>query len=146
MSDNRRYKKFDLKNISTQRFTMTALELKDYIPFEVKRVYFVTSPIGPERITGSHCHIKFEDELFVLITGKATLVVDDGHGLENMPLEGPKQAVYIPHMVWHQFKDLSDDAVLMAITSTNYNPDRYDYCEDYTKFTQLLSEKGLILK
>ncbi len=142
MSDARRYKLFTLKNIQAPNFLMTPLELKDYINFEVKRVYFIRDPQGPKN-TGAHCHIMEEDELFVMMAGSCTAVLDDGHGLEEIKLVSPKDAVYVPKLVWHHFKDLSDDCVLVAITSTNYNPNRADYCEDYEDFKKLLVEKGI---
>lgn len=141
MSD-RKYQLFTLKNIQAPNFLMTPLELKDYINFDVKRVYFITKPQGPKN-TGAHCHKAEEDELFVMMAGSCTIVVDDGHGLEEIKLEAPIHAIHIPHLVWHHFKDISDDAVLVAITSTNYNPNRSDYCENYEDFQQLLVEKGI---
>jgi dTDP-4-dehydrorhamnose 3,5-epimerase-like enzyme len=140
---DRRYKIYDLKNISTDNFLMTPLELKDYTDFEVKRIYFFSTDPAGERLTGSHCHIEEEDELFVMIQGSTTMVLDDGHGIEEVSLKGPKQAIRIPPMVWHHFKDMSDDAVILALTSTNYDPDRLDYCEDYEEFKKLLLEKNL---
>lgn len=137
---DKKYKLFDLTNIPTNNFLMTALELKDFIDFDVKRIYFISSPTG-DKLTGSHCHLKEEDELFVMIQGSCTMVVDDGNGLEEIELSGPKKAAYIPHMVWHHFKDLSEDAILLAITSTNYNPDRSDYCEDYEEFKKLVKNE-----
>lgn len=142
MSDDRRYKTFTMKNIQAPNFLMTPLELKDYITFEVKRVYFICKPQGP-KITGAHCHIAEEDELFVMMAGTCTAVVDDGHGLEEIPMVAPQTAMFVPKLVWHHFKDLSDDAVLVAITSTNYNPNRADYCENYEDFKKLLVEKGI---
>ena len=142
MTDDRRYKVFTLKNIQTPNFLMTPMELKDYISFDVKRVYFISKPQGP-KLTGAHCHIAEEDELFVMMAGSCTAVVDDGHGLEEIKLEAPLHALHVPQMVWHHFKDISDDAVLVAITSTNYNPNRADYCEDYESFKKLLVEKGI---
>jgi mannose-6-phosphate isomerase-like protein (cupin superfamily) len=142
MTDDRRYKVFTLKNIQAPNFLMTPLELKDFIDFEVKRVYFICKPQGP-KITGAHCHIAEEDELFVMMAGSCTAVIDDGHGLEEIKLMAPQHAIAVPKLVWHHFKDLSDDAVLVAITSTNYNPNRADYCEDYESFKKLLVEKGI---
>ena len=139
-----KYKVFTLKNIQAPNFLMTPLELKDYINFEVKRVYFICKPQGP-KITGAHCHIAEEDELFVMMAGTCTAVVDDGHGLEEIKLVGPTHALAVPRLVWHHFKDISDDAVLVAITSTNYTPNRADYCENYEDFKQLGIEKGLAL-
>jgi len=137
MTDDRRFKLFTLKNIQAPNFLMTPLELKDYIDFEVKRVYFIVKPQEPKN-TGAHCHIAQEDELFVMMAGSCTAVVDDGHGLEEVKLEGPLHALHVPNLVWHHFKDLSDDAVLVAITSTNYNSNRADYCENYEDFKKLL--------
>ena len=134
---DKRYKLFDLKNIPTPNFTMTPLELKDYIDFEVKRVYFISDSTG-EKKTGSHSHIQEEDELFIMVSGSCTVVVDDGCGIEEIKLEGPKKAIYVPNKVWHHFKDMSEDAIICAITSTNYNPERSDYCEDYQEFKKLV--------
>ena len=141
MQNDRRYKLYTLKNIPTPNFTMTPLELKDFIDFEVKRIYFITQPQG-EKLTGSHCHLKYEDELFIQLQGKSTIVLDDGHGLEEIELVGPKQAVYVPVRVWHHFKNLSDDSIIVALSSTNYDPSRSDYCENYQEFQQLLTQKN----
>ncbi|MFH2086002.1 MAG: FdtA/QdtA family cupin domain-containing protein [bacterium] len=133
---NHKYQVYTLKNIQTPNFLMTALELKDYLDFPVKRIYFITSP-GGEMKTGNHAHRKDEDEIFVMIQGSCTIQVDDGHGIEDIKLDGPKSAILVPHMVWHGFTDLSKDAIILAVTSTNYDPTRADYCESYEEFQTL---------
>jgi uncharacterized cupin superfamily protein len=130
---NLEFKKYELKKIATPEFTMSPVELKDYIDFEVKRVYFITKPTGD---TGSHCH-KVEKELFIMIQGSATAVIDQGSGLEEVLMEGPTSAIYVGNYVWHHFKDFSNDAVLLALSSTNYNPDRSDYIEDYEEYRRV---------
>lgn len=134
--NDRIYKVFTLKNIQAPNFLMTALELKDYIDFEVKRIYFISEP-GNEYKTGQHAHRAEEDEIFIQVQGSCTIVVDDGHGLEEVKLEGPKNAISVPHMVWHGFTDLSPDCIILAVTSTNYDTSRADYCEDYEEFKKL---------
>lgn len=141
MSD-RRYILHELKNIPADMFLMTPLELKDYVDFDIKRVYFLSEP-KDKKLTGSHCHTDSEDELFIMIQGSCTAVVDDGHGLEEIELSGPKQALRIPPFVWHHFKNMSDDAIIFALTSTNYDSERKGYCDDYEEFKKLLKEKGL---
>lgn len=133
------YKLYKLKNIQAKNFLMTPLELRDYLDFEVKRVYFISHPTGD---TGFHVHPELEDELFVQIQGSCTIRVDDGSGLTDIKLEGGKSAIYVPHMVWHGFKDMSKDSIICAITSTNYDPDRADYIEDYQEFRQLISKSA----
>ena len=130
---SKQFQTFQLKKIDTTRFVMSPVELKDYIDFEVKRVYFVTHV---EEATGAHCH-KIEEEFFILQQGKCVAVIDRGNGLEEIPMVGPTSAMYVPADVWHHFKDFSADAVLLALSSTNYNPDRSDYVEDYAEFKKI---------
>lgn len=137
--DDRRYKVFTLKNVQAPNFLMTALELKEYIDFAVRRVYFIGSPIN-EYKTGNHAHRQDEDELFIQIQGSCTISVDDGHGLEDVKLEGPKTAIYVPHLVWHGFREMSPDSLICAVTSTNYDPARLDYINDYEEFKKLVSK------
>jgi mannose-6-phosphate isomerase-like protein (cupin superfamily) len=126
------FKKLEIKRIEAPSFVMSPLELKDYTDFEAKRIYFISNPTGP---TGSHCHLN-ELELFVMIAGSCTAVIDQGNGLEEIKLTAPTDAIYVGNYVWHHFKDFSPDAVLLAVSSTNYNPNREDYIEDYEKFKE----------
>lgn len=138
---DRKYKVFTLKNIQAANFLMTALELKDYLDFEVKRVYMLSNPIGP-KATGNHAHREQEDELFIQLQGSCTISVDDGSGMEDVVLTGPSTAIYVPHMVWHGFNHMSDDSIIFALTSTNYDASRADYIEDYAEFQKLVGESS----
>ncbi len=129
------FKQFEIKKIQAPNFVMNPIELKDYINFEVKRVYFITKPTGN---TGQHCHLK-EEELFVVQQGSCTAVIDQGSGIEEIKLQ-PSSAIYVGNYVWHGFKDLSEDLVLLAISSTNYNPNREDYIEDYEQYKEALKQ------
>lgn len=131
-----RYKLFTLKNIQAPAFLMTPLELNDYIDFIVKRVYFISAPTGN---TGNHAHRRDEDEIFIQIQGSCTINVDDGTGMQAIQLQGPQHAISVPHMVWHGFSDLSSDCIILALTSTNYDPARSDYIEDYDQFKKLVT-------
>ena len=133
----KQFQQFTIKKIDTPRFVMSPVELKEYIDFPVKRIYFVTNPTAP---TGAHCH-KFEEEFFIVLKGSCVAVVDRGNGLEDLPMEGPTGAMYVPPFVWHHFKDLSSDLVLLALSSTNYTPDRIDYIEDYNEYLKIRDEK-----
>jgi hypothetical protein len=130
------FKQFEIKKIQAPNFVMSPIEFKDYFDFEAKRVYFITKPTGD---TGQHCHLK-EQELFVMMVGSCTAIIDRGNGKEDIKMESPTSALYIGNYVWHGFKDLSEDAVLMAITSTNYNPNREDYIEDYEKYKEVIKD------
>jgi uncharacterized cupin superfamily protein len=134
----KKFELFTLNNIDTPRFIMTPLELKDYIDFEVKRMYFMVQPKTGE--TGAHCHFK-EKELFVMIQGSCIAIIDRGRGLEELEFRGPMHALYAANYVWHGFKNFSDDAILLALSSTNYNPDRSDYLENYDEYLKIRDEE-----
>lgn len=132
-----KFQQFELKKIQAPNFVMSPVELRDYIDFEVKRVYFITKPAGN---TGAHCHKK-EKEFFILQSGTCTAVIDRGNGLEEIKIAGPASALYVGNYVWHHFKDFSNDAILLALSSTNYNPDRSDYIENYEECRKLIGKK-----
>lgn len=135
----KKFEQFFIKTIETPKspFVMSPLELADYIDFEVKRIYYITKPHGN---TGQHCHY-IEKEFFILIQGTCTAIIDSGNGKEDIPMTGPTTGLYVPNYVWHGFKDFSDDAVLLALSSTNYNPDRSDYLESYDEYLKIRDEK-----
>src|ERR1700738_4265051 len=130
---NKPFQAYELKEIDTPKFVMSPVELKEYIDFEVKRVYFVTKPTDE---TGQHCHYE-EKEFFIMVQGSCTAIIDRGSGKEEIPMHGPTTALYVPNYIWHGFKDFSTDGILFAVTSTNYNADRSDYLEDYDKYLQI---------
>ena len=134
---NKPFTLYTLTNVSTPRFLMSPIELKDYIDFEVKRVYFISQP---KDNTSEHIHYE-EKEMFVMIQGSCTAVIDRGKGKEDIPMQGPITAIYVPNYVWHGFKDFSEDAIVLALSSTNYNPDRSDYLEDYNEYLKIRDEK-----
>ncbi len=133
-----KFQQFSLKKIEVPgKFIMSPVILKEYIDFEVKRIYYITKVEAP---TGAHCH-KVEEELFILLSGTCTAVIDKGNGLEEISMTGPTDALYVPGYVWHHFKDFSPDAILLAVSSTNYNPDRSDYIENYEEYLKIRDEK-----
>ena len=134
---NKKFTLYTLTNRKTEKFTLTPLELKEYINFEVKRVYFLSEVTHD---TGEHCHLE-EEELFIMIQGSCTVSIDKGNGKEDVQMVGGETAIYVPSYVWHGFKNLSKDAVIFALSSTNYRPDRSDYIEDYDAYLKIRDEK-----
>jgi uncharacterized cupin superfamily protein len=130
------FKKLNLKVVINDRATYSIAEFKDFIDFEAKRIYFIQDCKQP---TGQHCH-KVEKELFVMIKGKCTAVIDRGNGKEDVVFNSPGEALYAGNYVWHGFKDFSADAVLLAVSSTNFIEDRSDYIEDYEEYRKIIAE------
>lgn len=127
------FKKTKIKTIQNEKASYGFVELKDFIDFEVKRVYYI---YDCKVATGQHCH-KEEKELFVMQKGSCTAMIDFGNGKEDILLE-IGDAIYVGNYVWHGFKDFSSDATVLAVSSTNYKEDRSDYIEDYEEYKRVL--------
>lgn len=128
------YKVFKLKTFTNRGIDLTPVELKEIVPFDVKRLYYMTFA-NKDSFSGQHCH-KVEQEFFIQMNGKLTIVVDKGNGKEEVRLE-PNTAIYVPAYVWHGFKDPEGDCQILALSSTNYSPDRSDYIEDYDEYLKV---------
>ncbi|OGH94984.1 MAG: hypothetical protein A2538_04825 [Candidatus Magasanikbacteria bacterium RIFOXYD2_FULL_41_14] len=128
------FKKLLAKTLQNDKANYAFFELKDYLDFEVKRMYYINSC---QKETGEHCH-KIEKELFVMQTGQCVAVIDRGAGKEDVAL-ATGDAIYIGNYVWHGFKNFSADAMLLALSSTNYNSDRSDYVENYQEYLKIIN-------
>lgn len=126
------FKKMKIKQIENEKANYGFIEVKEYVSFEPKRIYFVSHC---KQSTGQHCH-KIEEELFVMQFGSCTALIDCGNGIEEVSMSSG-DAIHVGKYVWHGFKNFSPEAVLLAISSTNYNPDRSDYIEDYNEYLKI---------
>ncbi|MFA4818964.1 MAG: FdtA/QdtA family cupin domain-containing protein [Patescibacteria group bacterium] len=129
------FKIFTLPVHTDDRFSLIPLEVEEQIDFPIKRVYAVTNAVKP---TGQHAH-KLEQECFICFQGEVTAEIDDGSGRRDINLQ-PGDAIYVGVYIWHHFKDFSPDCVLVALSSTNYNPERLDYIVDYEEFKKVTTD------
>lgn len=121
---------FELKTFSDQRGSLTPIELSEFIDFEPKRIYTVHHNLETR---GGHSHYT-EKEFFVMTSGTCTAQIHDGNEWQNIKMEANKQAIFVGQNIWHQFTDFSQDGVLLALSSTKYNPERVDYLENFEEF------------
>lgn len=132
------FKKFTLKTHTDARHSLVPLELKDYIDFEVKRVYYFYDMRQP---TSAHCH-KIEQEFFVCLTGSLIAIIDRGAGKEELPLK-QNEAIYVSAYVWHGFKEAAPGTIILALSSTNYDASREDYIDNYEEYLNLRRQRGI---
>lgn len=136
----KKFSKIALRTFTDRGFNLTPVEFKDVVPFEVKRMYYFDS-LKPGDKSGAHCH-KIEEEVFIQAKGTSVATIDRGQGIEEIAFK-TGEVIYCPNYVWHGFKDASGDAMIIALSSTNYNPDRSDYIEDYELFKKLRAEQEI---
>lgn len=113
-------KKITFPTFSDQRGDLTALELKDYVDWEVKRVYYVTHV---KEARGGHC-VKGEKKIYVMMKGKCTAKFFNGNEWQTLELN-ENDGCILDKDLWREFEDFSDGAVLAAISNVNYDENLY---------------------
>lgn len=110
------------------------LENNKNVPFEVKRVYYLTDT-QPGVPRGFHAH-KDLLQVAVCVSGKCLMKLDDGVRKEEVWLDTPDKAILIDKMVWHEMHDFSQNCVLLVLASDFY--DEADYVRDYSRFLEMV--------
>jgi UDP-2-acetamido-3-amino-2,3-dideoxy-glucuronate N-acetyltransferase len=115
-------------------------EVARHVPFEVKR-YFLVFQVPSEEIRGEHAHRK-QHQFLVCVHGRCSVVADDGEHRQEFMLDAPQVGLYVPPMTWAVEYKYSSDAVLLVLTSGEY--DAADYIRDYPEYLALKKEAGLL--
>jgi len=124
----------DFKVLGDERGQLVALEGNKNIPFEIKRVYYLTGT-KPGVPRGFHAHKELE-QIAVCVSGNCRMIMDDGHRKEEAWLDSPSKAIRIGKMIWHEMHDFSLDCVLLVLASEHY--DESDYIRNYSDFIGLV--------
>lgn len=126
------FRTFKLPVHADDRFSLIPVEAAHQLDFSVARVYAIVDGTKP---SGAHCH-REEREYFFVARGSCVAVIDDGSGLKDVHL-AQGDAMYVGAYVWHHFKSFAPGTVVVALSSTTYDPTRSDYITDYEEFKRL---------
>jgi UDP-2-acetamido-3-amino-2,3-dideoxy-glucuronate N-acetyltransferase len=122
-----------LKTVVDERGALTVAETGADLPFAAERFFIVHGvPRGMTR--GFHAH-RTCHQFLIATSGSVDVALDDGVTRTTIRLDHLSQGLHIPPMIWGEQTYLSDDAVLMVLTSDRY--DRADYISDYAEFVAL---------
>jgi dTDP-4-dehydrorhamnose 3,5-epimerase-like enzyme len=116
-----------------ERGSLIALQGGIDVPFDIARVYYVfgTKP-GVDR--GFHAHRNLR-QLAICVSGSCVMILDDGSERVSIRLDSPEIGLEIGPMIWREMTDFSQDAVLLVLASSHYDPS--DYLKDYAEFVAL---------
>ena len=120
----------NLPKIHSEAGNITALENKDSIPFNIKRIYYLYDvPMGSER--GGHAHHELE-QFVVAASGSFTFILDDGNNIKEVFLNDPSKALHIKPGIWREIKNFSSGSICLVLASHEYRED--DYIRNYDDF------------
>jgi dTDP-4-dehydrorhamnose 3,5-epimerase-like enzyme len=122
----------DLPKVSNSLGNLTAIQQKEDIPFDIKRLYYLYDiPGGEER--GAHAHRDLH-QLLVAASGSFEVVLFDGKESKSYFLNRPYQGLLVKPGLWRELKNFSSGSVCLVLASETYS--EYDYIRDLEEFKE----------
>lgn len=126
----------DPDNVGRPRGHLTPIEEMSDVPFEIKRVYYLTRV--PENTSrGYHSHKELE-QILICLNGNIKIRITDGKTEDVIVLSNPAEGLYIGPMIWREMYDFSPGSVLLVLASEHYNES--DYIRNYDEYIKLCEE------
>ena len=97
------------------------------LPFEVRRVYWLTGVAQTGAVRGKHAHKTLQQAIFAA-AGSFRLDLDDGRRKASVVLGRPNAGVYLGPLLWHEMRDFSPDCVIVVLAADYY--EEADYIRD----------------
>ena len=126
-----------LPMVEDLRGMLSFAEVDKHIPFAVKR-YFLVFQVPTEQVRGEHAH-RMQHQFLVCVHGRCSVAVDDGLNRQEVSLDSPHIGLHIPPLTWSVQHKYSSDAVLLVLTSGEYDP--ADYIREYAEFLTLKGQR-----
>lgn len=121
-----------------ERGHLVIVEGMQDIPFDIKRIFYIYGS-APNVVRGQHANRRSEF-LLINVAGTCKVKVKDGRGNEAVfSLNRPHTGIYLPHMIWKDMYDFSEDSVLLCLSSEHYDPE--EYIRDYNEFVNMVADE-----
>ena len=125
-----------LKTFTDKRGSLTIVEGRYDIPFDIQRVYWIHNvPQGEER--GGHSN-KEVYEYVIAVCGSVDITLEDKNGKKRYHLDAKDKGLLIPPDTWDELRNFSPDAVLLVLASHSY--DETAYINSYEEFLQYIGK------
>lgn len=94
--------------------------IEKFLPFKVKRIYFIKNPKGKR---GEHRHHKSIQAL-ICINGSCNVHVNNGQSIQDFNLNVSNCLILEPKD-WHYMNNFSENCILLVLASTFYDVNDY---------------------
>ncbi len=108
---------------------LTPIEGKVDIPFEIKRVYYI-SKVEQGVTRGFHSHRKLH-QVLICLNGSVKIRLKNLDSEEVVELNEPSLGLYIGPYIWREMFDFTEGSVLLVLASEYYDEDDYIRNYDY---------------
>jgi mannose-6-phosphate isomerase-like protein (cupin superfamily) len=122
-------KLMDIPKITDPRGNLSVIE-GDFLPYEVKRVYYLYD-VPSDAYRGGHAH-KEQQEFLIALSGSFEVILDDGENKKPVILNKPNKGLLIPTGIWRELENFSSGAVCLVLSSGKFLES--DYIREYKDF------------
>ena len=126
-----------LNKIHNRAGNITIVEGGKYVPFNVKRVYYLYDIPGGEG-RGGHAH-KTLHQLIVAASGSFDVLLDDGVNRKVVTLNRPDFGLLIVPGIWRELMEFSSGSICLVLSSHKY--DEKDYLREFTDFVNYKNDR-----
>ena len=126
----------ELPKIIDNRGTLTFIEGKKHIPFEIKRVFYLYDVPGGATRAGhalKKCH-----QFLIAMSGSFDVILDTGNEKTRFHLNRSYYGLYIPPKVWREIDNFSSGSVCAVLASEPYDANMY--YREYEDFRKAIKE------
>lgn len=116
---------------------LTPIESKIDIPFEIKRVYYITG-VEEGVARGFHAHRKLH-QILICLNGSLRVKLKNPKEEDTIELRNDSTGLYIGPYVWREMFDFSEGAVLLVLASENF--DENDYIRNYDFYLEEANQR-----
>ncbi|MDH4402683.1 MAG: FdtA/QdtA family cupin domain-containing protein [Flavobacterium sp.] len=102
----------------------------DFLPFELKRVYYLFD-VPSTAFRGGHSHVN-QHEILIALSGSFEVLINDGKENKSYLLNKPNIGLHIPTGIWRELENFSSGAVCLVLASDVF--EESDYIRDYNEF------------
>ena len=124
------------KVLGDHRGQLVAIEEKDDVPFDIKRVFYI---YGTQKKVsrGNHSHYNTKQYL-IAVNGSCKVTLDNGKTKQTFDLDEPNKGLFQDALIWGTMHDFSDDCVLLVFANDYYKSE--DYITNYRKFLEVAND------
>ena len=119
-------------HFSVEKGRLTVLE-KEKLPFNIKRVYWVTENTNEHDIKGNQANREGEI-LIACLSGEINITLEKASETKEFILNSPQQLMYIPPMWWREI-EIELGVILLVMSSKEYGKE--DLIQDKEVFRKL---------
>jgi dTDP-4-dehydrorhamnose 3,5-epimerase-like enzyme len=125
----------NLKTFKDTRGILTVLD--KVVDFEIKRLFYIYAVDDSDR--GGHRHHDTH-QAAICIKGSCSITNDNNKKIETFVLDSPEKCLILNPEDWHVMHDFSENAILLVLASTEFDPKDYIY-EPYNTIRKFKNAK-----